>query len=303
MCRNLVSAVGAALALAAQAPAATTIDTRALTALNAMRSLNLIVLGDYTAGHEVEGKVWVGGNVTGQTFNVGIGNAYQSSGTSLYSTLTVGGDLGVSVNVNNGATRTGTAGTGAYGVTVAGNVNQQLTFNAGGSVNTIGGNLNADENIGANAVLTVAGYAKSIAGTGASTVKLGSDQGSITVGAGSTVNVHSGGVSSVSVGDGSTVKVGGDIASLTTGKNSTTTVTGTIGSQNFNTGSGSTTYAAAYGSQNVNGISGQAYISGSDPNPNDKANGTPTGWHFNQSQKLAAPDAPAPAKRSRVSGR
>ena len=47
--------------------------------LQAMRELNLIVLDNLNAGHETEGKAFIGGNVTGNTSNFGVGNSSQGA--------------------------------------------------------------------------------------------------------------------------------------------------------------------------------------------------------------------------------
>ena len=72
--------------------------------LKAMKELNLIVLGDLKAnGQEVEGKTFVGGNLSGGGTNWGIGNATQGAAVSDWRNLTVNGDNSNSGQINNGS--------------------------------------------------------------------------------------------------------------------------------------------------------------------------------------------------------
>jgi choice-of-anchor A domain-containing protein len=95
-----VSTAAALLTLATPAGAVITVTNtmkwQAASALQAMRELNLIVLGDVNAASDVEGKIFVGGNVNGSTWDIGHGRA---SGTgAAYSsrpTLLVGGNINI----------------------------------------------------------------------------------------------------------------------------------------------------------------------------------------------------------------
>ncbi|TPE62427.1 choice-of-anchor A family protein [Sandaracinobacter neustonicus] len=61
--------------------------------LQAMRELNLIVFGNVHAnGQEVEGKSFIGGDLTGGGTNWGIGNGSQGAAVSDWRTLTVNGN-------------------------------------------------------------------------------------------------------------------------------------------------------------------------------------------------------------------
>lgn len=143
---NVTRFLLAAAALAIAAPAAATTFTgtqlaAAAEGLQALRELNLTVLGNLTAGAEVEGKTFVGGGVSGNAENFGIGsNANPNEGftqNNARATLTIGGTNGGGVTLNNGAN--GKSGT------VSGNVKQTLTDSrvdiGGDSTGTVAGNI------------------------------------------------------------------------------------------------------------------------------------------------------------------
>jgi choice-of-anchor A domain-containing protein len=121
-------------------PAHAVVDAGA--ALQAMRELNLIVLDDLVAGHETEGKAFIGGNVTGNTSNFGIGNATQGAAVSTRRTLTVGGNVGPTMNINQGSN--GGSGDVATvpGVLIGGNY-AGGNFNVPGAAIDIGGNFSS----------------------------------------------------------------------------------------------------------------------------------------------------------------
>jgi choice-of-anchor A domain-containing protein len=130
------------LTLSAPAAAVTKLGDPAA-GLKAMQELNLIVLGNLNAqGQEVEGKSFVGGNVTGNGTNWGVGNAKQGSASSSRPTLTVVGDMKQgNTQLNNGKNgATSNVGT-PPGMVVGGNVSG-LNVNAKGAEVVIGGNLN-----------------------------------------------------------------------------------------------------------------------------------------------------------------
>ncbi|WP_375291437.1 collagen-binding domain-containing protein [Qipengyuania sp.] len=116
-----------------------------ITGLDAMREWNLIVLGNLTSSSEVEGRTFVGGNLTGNSSNYSI----RQSGRSANGTagLTVVGDVsGGHKNLNNGS------GADIGGTVYSGfNLNgAPQTVNAGGQVkntninqNTVNANLGA----------------------------------------------------------------------------------------------------------------------------------------------------------------
>lgn len=327
---TLVAGLCAAASLATPASATKVINQAAANGLAVMKSLNLVVLGNWTSGHEVEGKAWAGGNVSGSTFNVGTGNASQKAVASSYATLTVGGVQSSFVNINNGAN--GGAGTvaavGDYGATIGGN-SAGFTLNGGGGTVKIGGSIsNGNFALSSSGAvdLSIHGFIKSVTAGAGSSVKVGSVGGSVQVGADSTVQVASGntgdiitgangrvaiggsvngqlnvgagtiatvagGVSQATLGNGSTFKSGGSVGGLTTGNNSFSTISGNLGA-NFNVGAGSTTrIGGQYQSQNVNGLPAGATVAVS--GANQSQNGAPSGWSFNRGTAYAAPAGPA----------
>lgn len=112
---------GISLAGCMLAPAA--VQAGPVDALDAMRDYNLIVLEDFRLNHDIQGSVYVGGNLTG-------GNMVGSNQTTYTgaSGLTVGGNvMGTNVKVKNGD------------VYVGGNVSGTIEVHDGGSA-YIGGN-------------------------------------------------------------------------------------------------------------------------------------------------------------------
>lgn len=85
-----------------------------------LTQFNLVVFEDAKNSSEVEGRTFVGGDLTGIS-NYWIGGAYGSQAPSAYAAITVGGDLTGWANVNNGGT-----------VVVGGNASQ-VNLNGGGS--------------------------------------------------------------------------------------------------------------------------------------------------------------------------
>lgn len=108
----------------------------------AMQQLNAIVFGNLASSSEIEGKTFVGGNLTGAS-NYGNGRASANQGSALPSdwpTLTVVGDASGNLQINNGAN----GGSGAVatipGLTVGGTLSG-LNLNAQGATVKVGGNL------------------------------------------------------------------------------------------------------------------------------------------------------------------
>jgi choice-of-anchor A domain-containing protein len=138
----------ALLAVATCAPAnATSTFTaaqykKAKDAIQAMQTTNLIVFGSANMSSDVEGKTYIGGNLSGGgTF--GVGHAGKSAKSSaLARTLTVGGNMSANINVNNGA---GVGTVGGLDVAIGGNSTGTIGLNvgaAGGQVE-VGGTFNA----------------------------------------------------------------------------------------------------------------------------------------------------------------
>ena len=133
--RTLIAASASILALSAPAHAA----ADAAAGLQAMKELNLIVFGDMQAGHDVEGKTFVGGSITGNGI-YGIGNGSQAQGAaSDRATVTVVGSFagGNINNGNNGAN--GKVGTPAG--LVSGGSAANINFNAQNAMVQVGGAL------------------------------------------------------------------------------------------------------------------------------------------------------------------
>jgi len=143
----------AGIALFVVAPAAATSFTTAQVqqadaGLQAMRELNLIVLGNLTSGAEVEGKAFVGGSISGSNENFGIGSsAHASQGFAANgrATLTVGGNLGAGVHVNdgmNGGTGTSVSSGLASVADVGGDLTGEIGVNVSTSAIRVGGSFN-----------------------------------------------------------------------------------------------------------------------------------------------------------------
>lgn len=167
----VVAALGAGAFTFASAPAVAAPDAAA--GLQAMRELNLIVLGDLSAnGQEVEGKTFVGGNVTGAGTNWSIGNGSQGAVASDWRSLTVNGNNLNTGQVNNGSNGgNGNAAT-TPGLLVGGN-SVGMNLNAANSLFDIGGDLSGNMNLSSGMVINVGGNASGMNGSGGVTVKAG----------------------------------------------------------------------------------------------------------------------------------
>jgi choice-of-anchor A domain-containing protein len=114
----------AGLAVAAPAHA----DVVSAQQLSLLDQFNLIVLGNLSASSDVEGRAFVGGNVSGN-FTNGLTAGDITPSPSGYNTLTVDGNIGGQVNINNG------------GFTVGGNATNINTNNSAGTISQAGGNI------------------------------------------------------------------------------------------------------------------------------------------------------------------
>lgn len=134
---------GMALALALAAPASATSSVGdPVAGLQAMRELNLIVLGNLKQkAQNVEGKTFVGGDLSGGG-QYGVGNDKRQQTQSDRATLTVVGDVtGHFLNLHNGANGgSGSVGTPAS-VTVGGNLSSGMNMNTGNAKLTVGGDI------------------------------------------------------------------------------------------------------------------------------------------------------------------
>lgn len=226
----------AALSLLAAVPAnAVTVIGNAHDALTRMKALNLIVLQDFRLGSDVEGKVYVGGNLTGSG-TIGLGNAANgqyASGTGFHSTLAVGGSNKAQVNLNNGA------GVGDnFGAYIVGD-SLGFTLNATGGTVRVGGNLTGNMNLPNGTSLYVRGNANGVsAGTG-QTIRVGGKlDGNVNVGSNSTLTAGSVGGNKLTVAAGNHFVVGGNVGQAEIhGGGATLGVTGSIGDINYSSGS------------------------------------------------------------------
>lgn len=110
-----------------------------LTAQEILQQFNLVVLGNMTASDDVEGRAYIGGNLSGNApFFIKGTPAIQAN--SIYPDLVVRGDItGGNINVNN-----------AGRVQVGGNVQASINMNGSGGSMTIGGDLKSGSNLNMN---------------------------------------------------------------------------------------------------------------------------------------------------------
>src|SRR5689334_20078491 len=125
-----LSAIAAGLVLAsasaaAAAPTPSSADAADINAgLQAMRDYNLIVLKDLQSSSQVQGKTFVGGNLSGGSSNYFTSPGSQAGGVA----LTVGGNVtGGAKNINNGGS-----------VKVGGDLTSGANMNGGGGVQADG---------------------------------------------------------------------------------------------------------------------------------------------------------------------
>ncbi|WP_294395678.1 collagen-binding domain-containing protein [uncultured Sphingomonas sp.] len=285
----------AGMAVSAPASAATRLvkNQSAAAGLKLMSQLNVIVFDYMDASHDVEGKAWIGGDLRGNAWNVGIGNAKQGAVASNFSTLTVGGrHSGGTVNVNNGVNgKAGTVGgNGSYGVTFAGDSNG-FNLNSGttGRVK-VGGSVNGKVQLGAGSSLLVG---RNIA----------SD---LTLGSGSVARVGGsiGGNTTLAsgvAGRETRLTVGGNTGQINGSDRNVIQVGGNVNGANLGTGSQLTMSGALTGNFNLNGDKNTVvrlgrYTGNSNPLNNGQtvyvgnAGTNKTGWFFSQPK----PAAPAP---------
>lgn len=148
----------AATALALSAAGAQAGVTEINTGLDLMTQYNLITFGDFKAGHDVEGRAFVGGDVTGSsaTFYNNPGSFGVNPGPSNPGLTVVGDVKGDTKNLNNGA-----------GALIGGSVDNQFNLNGVQTVN-VGGTLNQVNLNGSTVNQNVPGLAASLAATEAS---------------------------------------------------------------------------------------------------------------------------------------
>ena len=125
---------------------------KAQNAIKQMETTNLVVFGNANMSSDVEGKTYIGGNLTGGgTF--GVGHAGKSEKTwALERTLTVGGNMSANININSGS---GVGTGGKVDVAIGGNSTGTISMNNGsqhGQVE-VGGTFNA-QNFNPNSTKT-----------------------------------------------------------------------------------------------------------------------------------------------------
>jgi choice-of-anchor A domain-containing protein len=106
---------------------------------NALREWNLVVLGDLRSSSEVEGRTFVGGNLTGNSSNYQI-KAPAASPSGQPGLTVVGNVTGGTKNLNNGS-----------GAIVGGNVESGFNLNGGTQTVRVGGTI-ANTNVNQNTV-------------------------------------------------------------------------------------------------------------------------------------------------------
>lgn len=112
----------------------------ALTGEQVLQQFNLVVFGNMSGGHDVEGRALIEGNLTGNStsFFTRGGAAPKSD----YNALTVGGNLsGGPTNMNNGGS-----------LAVGGNVTKNVNLNGGGTA-YIGGKVTGGANVNGKKVV------------------------------------------------------------------------------------------------------------------------------------------------------
>lgn len=109
--------------------------------LDALRTWNLVVLGDLTSSSEVEGRTFVGGDLNGNSSNYQIGTPAPSDAV-MAGLIVVGNVNGGTKNLNNGA-----------GALVGGNVTSGFNLNGPAQTVKVGGTI-ANTNVNQNKVVS-----------------------------------------------------------------------------------------------------------------------------------------------------
>lgn len=112
-----------------------------ITGIDALKEWNLVVLGNLESSSEVEGRTFVGGNLTGNSSNYNIRGGLPSPNSQ--PGLTVVGDVnGGHKNLNNGS-----------GAVVGGNVNSGFNLNGSPQTVKVGGTI-SNTNVNQNSVVS-----------------------------------------------------------------------------------------------------------------------------------------------------
>ena len=107
--------------------------------VDALREWNLVVLGDLQSSSEVEGRTFVGGNLSGNSSNYNIAGAATSSDT-IPGLIVVGDVTGGVKNLNNGS-----------GAIIGGNVDSGFNLNGDPQTVRVGGSI-SNTNVNSNTV-------------------------------------------------------------------------------------------------------------------------------------------------------
>lgn len=150
MINILTPAIAGTIALALSSVAVPAVAApSAHDAITAMKELNLIVLGDVSMSQEVEGKSFIGGNVTGGG-QFGIGNAYrggvQGQTETGRATVTIGGDAIGNFRLDNGLVSGGSNSAASNPGLIIGGSTGGWDLNAAGATYNVGGNVTGNTN-------------------------------------------------------------------------------------------------------------------------------------------------------------
>lgn len=114
-------------------------QSKAITGIDALREWNLVVLGNLESSSEVEGRTFVGGNLSGNSSNYGIRATTSANGQP---GLTVVGNVtGSHKNLNNGS-----------GAVIGGNVSSGFNLNGPNQTVNVGGTI-SNTNVNQNSVI------------------------------------------------------------------------------------------------------------------------------------------------------
>ncbi len=129
----------------------------AVDGLAELKDLNLVVLGDMSAAHDVEGKAFVGGNLSG-TSQFGLGRSNQGfTAASTYPTLTVVGSItSGDIKIENGPNGAVSHGVVPAGASIGGSVKDAILLNAANATLLVGGSI-GNTNGGTGAVIKTGG--------------------------------------------------------------------------------------------------------------------------------------------------
>ncbi len=275
--------VTSAMAGSALAAGPTATQKKAANALVMLSQINLAVKQNWTfnGGGEVEGKVYVGGNVLGSSqTQIGFGASNgQGTAASAFATVTVGGYTNVGFQITN-------AVGGSYGAYIGGASNGEInvlnsgaTVKVGGNANSIkvmanqttwvGGNYTSQNglDLSTNGQVWIGGTATRIQGGSSNAIMVGGKVDQLYVNANSSAVIGRTNVGSqqnpnwVSIGQGqagqnTTVTALGNISNFDiNGGNATVKTNGTFSNGNVS-GGGSLLYARGGTSGNVNNNTG-----------------------------------------------